>query len=152
MTHTRLSVSLAALVLAAMFTGREANAQRALVDDDRAYSAREPDRAYISARCAALYLNVAESAAGTNDSLYKKKGAEAMEFLHRVPPSVSPESVFLDWSNRYGQSMKESDPRDLGKSLWAKDYRVCSPTLDVIRGGDRLGKYSRAELRFLFGQ
>ena len=137
--------------MALMLVSKTAYAQKALIDDERAYSAKDGDRAYVAARCAALYMKMAEGVATTNDTLSKRKASEAREFLRRLPPP--PESVFLEWSTVYGRDMAKSEANLIlpAKTLYGRDYAtVCASTLLIIRDGDHMGKYSRAELKYLF--
>jgi hypothetical protein len=130
-----------------LLLGRGAIAQKPLIDDDRAYSAKTPDRAYIGARCAALYLGFAESMMAADRVGAKRLGDEAKAFSRRVPNP--PESVFLEWASAYGERFAREELPE--QSLTGKDYNVCSGTLMLIRDGDHIERYTRAELKFLFG-
>jgi hypothetical protein len=74
----------------------------------------------------------------------KKEGAE---FLARVPHG--PENVFLEWSGEYGARLDRQEPPQT--SLTGKDYVACSAMLLLIRDGDKMEKYTRAELKYLMG-
>jgi hypothetical protein len=74
-------------------------AQSPIRDDDRAYSGTAQDRAYIAARCAALYSEMAQVASAQDKALAQTKASEAREFLKRT--SKPDESVFLQWSGEY---------------------------------------------------
>jgi hypothetical protein len=84
---------------------------------------------------------------GNADSLATAKSSEAGGFLKRVP--APPENVFLEWSAQYRRELAKMPKPET--SLFGKDYEACSGVLQLIRGGDNLGKYSRDELMYLMG-
>jgi hypothetical protein len=137
----------ALLLLPVLGAFEPAQAQDPIRDDKRAYSSTAKDRAYIAARCAALYSEMAQFTREANSALADTKASEAMEFLKRVaPPS---ESVFLQWSSEYGaQLARQENP---STSSLGKDYEACAGVLALIRKGDKMSGYSRDELKYLMG-
>ena len=137
----------ALLLLPVLGAFEPAQAQDLIRDDKRAYSSTAKDRAYIAARCAALYSEAAQVARAENRALADTKASEAMEFLKRVdPPS---ESVFLQWSSEYRAKLARQE--NVATSLLGKDYEACAGVLLLIRDGDKMSGYSRDELKYLMG-
>ena len=135
-----------ALLLFPILGAREsAQAQTPIRDDARAYSGATGDRAYIAARCAALYSEMGLFLLDSDSATANAKVSEAKEFLKRViPPS---QDVFFDWSPRYRAAFaRQEDP---ATSLFGKDYIACGGILALIRDGDRMDRYSHAALRYL---
>lgn len=142
----RKTVVAALLPLAVCAFSREAEGQKSLRDDDRAYSNAMADRRYVAARCAALYSEIAQTIVG-DEGAFAAKSSEAREFLKRVPQPQ--EDVLLRWSSEYRARLIE--PNNPGASLWQTDYEACRAILLIIRDGDNMTKYTRQELRYLMG-
>jgi hypothetical protein len=141
----RASILVGLVISATCAFSNAVEGQKALRDDDRAYSNTIDDRRYVAARCAALYSEIAQSIAVEQPNLASAKSSAAHEFLKRVPnPS---KDVFLSWSREYKKQVAKQNhaPR------WHSDYEACSGVLALIREGDNLAKYSRDDLRYLMG-
>ena len=143
----RNTVVAALLLLAMCAFSRETEGQKALRDDDRAYSNAMEDRRYVAARCAALYSEIAQTIIGDEGGVAAAKLSEAHEFLKRVPEPA--EDVLFKWSSAYKKRLAE--PNNPGTALWHADYEACRAILLLIRGGDNITKYTRQELRYLMG-
>ena len=124
-----------------------ARAQAPILNDDRAYSSATSDRAYIAARCAALYTELAQFALDQDRAFANTKTSEAKEFLKRVVPPL--ESVFLEWSTQYRAQLAR--PEDPATSSLGKDINACAGVLALIRKGDNMSNYNRDELKYLMG-
>jgi len=135
------------LLLAMCAFSAEAEGQKPLRDDDRAYSNAIEDRRYVAARCAALYSEIAQTIVGDQGGVAAAKLSEAGEFLKRVPEPA--EDVLFKWSSEYRKRLPEQTTP--GVSLWQADYEACGATLRLIRNGDNITKYTRRELRYLMG-
>src|SRR6266404_5120164 len=135
------------LLLAMCAFSTEAEGQKPLRDDDRAYSNAIEDRRYVAARCAALYSEIAQTIVGDQGGVAAAKLSEAGEFLKRVPEPA--EDVLLKWSSAYKKRLAEQN--NAGTALWHADYEACHAMLILIREGDNTTKYTRRELRYLMG-
>lgn len=118
-----------------------------LREDDRAYSTSVDDRAYVAARCAALYSATAQTLVVQDTDLAETKQSEAAAFLGRV--AHTPQDVFFHWSTEYRERLhRQEDP---ATTLLGKDYDACSAILILIRNGDKLEERTPAELKFIIG-
>lgn len=63
------------------------------------------------------------------------------------------EATFLDWAAKYADMLKRSEERgeDPARSPTLKDCNVCNSILILMDRGEEVGKYTCAQLRFLFG-
>ena len=135
------------LLISVLCAFESAQAQAPIRDDARAYSRATADRAYIAARCAALYSEMGQFLLDQDSAVANAKMSAAKEFLKRVVPPL--ENVFVQWSTRYrAQLARQEDP---ATSLFGKDYVACGAVLLLIREGDKMDTYNHAGLRYLMG-